>query len=62
MSDPKTYTVYNLVTYVAEIEAEDEEQAFEIARFLDEDAWEFVSEDFDVDENAGDEEEFELPF
>ena len=62
MSDPKTFTVYNLVTYVAEIEAEDEEQAFEIARFLDEDAWEFVGEDFDVDDNAGNEDEFELPF
>lgn len=62
MSDPKTFTVYNLVTYVAEIEAEDEDQALEIAHFLNEDAWEFVGEDFDVDENDGREDEFELPF
>ena len=62
MSDPKTYTVYNLVTYVMEVEAANEDEALEMARFSDESEWEFVVEDFDVDDNAGNEDEFELPF
>lgn len=62
MSDPKTFTVYNLVTYVMEVEAANEDEALEMARFSDESEWEFVGEDFDVDDNADNEDEFELPF
>jgi hypothetical protein len=62
MTDPKIFTVYNLVTYVMEVEAANEDEALEMARFSDESEWEFVGEDFDVDDNAGNEDEFELPF
>ena len=45
-----------------EVEAANEDEALEMARFSDESEWEFVGEDFDVDDNAGNEDEFELPF
>lgn len=61
MSDPKTFTVYNLVTYVIEVQAEDEDQALDVARFADESDWEFLDEDFDV-ESEDKEDQFEIPF